>query len=167
MKEKTVIKIGSKQTQLFQRCPECNTPVKIPKKMQYFDGCMNRYYYWEFAYFVDCPKCYADWKFTRIKVDIPEEFRRIKTKNCVLYAFDIGLPSKKHKFQFDEIELYKHRIIEKRYSYVAILEDYIQFLVELHSDMWPNDDGRFRWGDGYAYVYTNVDFEGNVETGII
>jgi len=126
MKNETKIKIGSRQTQLFQRCPECNTLIRIPRKQEEFLG--TPYYYWEFAHKVDCPKCYADWKFTSVKVDIPEDQRRIHTKNEVLYAFDIGMPPKKKHFDLDAFKDGKYSM---QYSYVAIFEDGFHLLLKV------------------------------------
>jgi len=165
MKNKNIIKIGSKQTQLFQKCPECNTLVKIPRKMEYFDGCMDVYHYWTFPYSVDCPKCNKEWKFTRVEVDIPEEHRIIKTQNSTLYAFDIGMPPAKKKFAPKYFNNYGKSVIQKRYSYVAFFQEGIQFLEDIYSSRW-SDNPKGVFYDGSAYVITDIYHDGTVETYI-
>ena len=159
MKNDNIIKIGCKHTQLFQRCPECDTLIRIPKKRKEFIG--TPYYYWKLADSLECPTCYRDFKFTRVKVTIPDERKRIKTKNDCLLAFDIGMPLD----GYGEIEDFKSGKYEKQYSCVAIFESGVQFLEEIYSDRWSTPSNSFL--DGSCYVYTDIDFDGNVECGVL
>jgi len=170
MEDKTIIKIGCKQTQLFQRCPRCKTNIRIPKRQVSFS--FTPYYYWEFAAAVTCENCERNnlgrlletgtLSFSKnIKVDIPDDFRRIKTKNGVLYAFNIDMYAKGF---FDVIG-------ESKHNYVAVFQDGLQFLQEMFDFSWKEHKEftnlhRSYFPDGCCNVYTNVDFEGNVETGI-
>jgi hypothetical protein len=135
---KNKIIIGSKQTQLFQRCPDCQTLVKIPRRQMTFIG--TPFYFWEMARHTQCPKCHHT-----VFINTPDEQRRLRTRDDILYAFDIEIEK-------ETLDINGEPINFLRDSYVVIFKDRIQFVDRIDTHNFHES----------VYVCTAVDFDGNV-----
>lgn len=167
-KERLTIKQKGNRLQIYKICPKCNTQIKVSKRKEEIYG--TPYYTWGWKGRIECPRCETDFAFngmsfplpTKVKTNIPDVIKPVKQDNQVLFACDVGLGTLDKAIK--NLDKLRNEVREKRYSYIAVLKDYVQFLEEIHPARW-NPDYHCS-DDGWCNVYTNIDFNGNVETGI-